>query len=228
MGELKKLEIIGYKDKGFASKTGNSFSVMVNPSEYDESKAIFYSTDKAIDGGNAPVYQGYKDEKVCIDFMLDSTGVLADWTNPGSFLSKPPLSVTVKGLVDTVYTYVGGTHEPPYLNISWGSINFNGRLENMTVKYVLFTSDGEPLRAKVKLEILRYVDEETQKRMKNKSSPDLSHQVMVKAGDTLPALCMQIYKSAAYCVEVARVNGLNGFRNIEPGTLLLFPPLTNE
>lgn len=228
MGELKKLEIIGYKDKGFASKTGNSFSVMVNPGDYDENKFILYSTDKAIDGGNAPVYQGYEDEKTSFEFMLDSTGALVDWTSPASFLSKPPLSVMVKELVDTVYTYVGGTHEPPYLSINWGALSYNGRLRNMAIKYVLFTSDGEPLRAKVRLSFLKYVDEETQKRMKNKSSPDLSHQVMVKAGDTLPALCMQIYKSAAYCVEVARVNGLNGFRNIEPGTLLLFPPLTNE
>jgi nucleoid-associated protein YgaU len=61
-----------------------------------------------------------------------------------------------------------------------------------------------------------------------KSSPDLSHLVTVKAGDTLPLLCCNIYGSSVYYLEVARVNGLAHFRDLAPGMQLLFPPLQDS
>ena len=228
MAGLKKLEIIAYNDKGFSSKTGNTFTVMVNPGNYDENKQIEYDEKKAIDGGNMPAYKGYKDEDLKFEFTLDTTGVLIDWMNVPSANELKPLSETIKKLETTVYTYVGDTHEPPYLSVAWGTLNYKGRLKSMNVNYQLFDTEGEPLRAKITLNMLKYIDEATQNRLKNKSSPDLSHLVTIKDGDTLPALCQRIYRSAAYCAEVARVNGLTGFRHLTPGTKLLFPPLSNN
>lgn len=228
MAELKKLEIIAYKDKNFSAKTGNRFSVMVNPSNYDENKQIEYNKKKALDGGNLPAYKGYRDEELQFEFFLDTTGVLVDWMNTQKPEETRPLSATIKNLENTVYTYVGDAHEPPFLNLMWGTLNYKGRLKSMKINYLLFNSEGEPLRVKITICILKYVDEATQNRLKNKSSPDLSHLVTVKDGDTLPALCLRMYKSAAYCTEVARINGLTGFRHLIPGTQLLFPPLSNN
>lgn len=228
MAELKKLEIIAYEDKNFSTKTGNSFSVMVNPGNYDENKQIEYDEKKALDGGNLPAYKGYKDEELRFEFTLDTTGVLVDWMNKPKDEELKPLSATIKILENTVYTYVGDAHEPPYLSLIWGTLNYKGRLKSMKINYLLFDNEGEPLRAKVTINILKYIDEATQSRLKNKSSPDLSHLVTVKDGDTLPALCQRMYRSAAYCTEVARVNGLTGFRHLIPGTQLLFPPLSNN
>lgn len=228
MAGLKKLEIIAYEDKGFSSKTGNTFTVMVNPGNYDENKQIEYDEKKAMDGGNMPAYKGYKDEDLKFEFTLDTTGALIDWMNVPSDDELKPLSETIKKLENTVYTYVGDAHEPPYLSVAWGTLNYKGRLKSMNVNYQLFNTEGEPLRAKITLNMLKYIDEATQSRLKNKSSPDLSHLVTVKDGDTLPALCQRIYKNAAYCAEVARVNGLTGFRQLTPGTQLLFPPLSNN
>jgi nucleoid-associated protein YgaU len=59
------------------------------------------------------------------------------------------------------------------------------------------------------------------------SSPDLTHLITVKAGDTLPLLCDRIYRDSGYYMEVARINGLSSFRNLQPGTTLKFPPLAN-
>lgn len=227
MAGLKKLEIIAYKDKTFSSKTGNSFTMMVNPSDYEENRVIEYDEKKVIDGGNTPAYKGYKDEDIKFEFSIDTTGVLIDRTNKPSEEDLRPLSATIKILETTVYTYVGDTHEPPYLNIAWGTLNYLGRLKSMNINYQLFNSAGEPLRAKITLALLKYIDEATQKRLKNKSSPDLSHLVTVKDGDTMPALCQRIYKSAAYCAEVARVNDLTGFRSLKLGMQLLFPPLNS-
>lgn len=221
MGELKKLEVTAYEDPKFATATGKSFSMQINPMDYNQKKGIKYSKDEPIDGGNMPTYQGYDDDSLKFVFTLDTTGVIAR--------SKDKvLSDMVKEVEDTVYTYVGDAHEPPYLKVTWGTLIYNGRLKSLDVKYTLFTSDGQPIRAKLTMELLQYIDESTQALLKNKSSPDLSHLITVKAGDTLPLLCQRIYKDTAYCTEVARLNGLTGFRYLEPGTQLLFPPLDNH
>lgn len=222
---LKKLKIVGYEDKAFSTKTGNSFTMMVNPATYDEKKKIRYSKDDAIDGGNMPSYLGYQDETLTLDFVIDATGVLTKAGDENFGKSIPEM---IEKIEKTVYVYVGNAHEPPYLQVEWGTLNFQGRLKDMSVKLVMFAPDGMPIRAKVNMTLVKYVEEATQKRLKNKSSPDLSHLVTVKAGDTLPGLCLQIYKSAMYCTDVARVNGLSGFRQLEPGMQLLFPPLSND
>ena len=45
-------------------------------------------------------------------------------------------------------------------------------------------------------------------------------------GDTLPALCSQIYGSSAYYLKVARHNRLFSFRSLSAGHQIHFPPLT--
>ena len=228
MGTLKKLEIIGYKDENFQLTTGNSFSVMVNPGSYNDKKGINYNKEEAMEGGNAPTYKGYHNGQLHFEFTLDTTGVLIDWKDAASMAFKKPLAKLVGDLEKTVYEYVGDEHEPPYLKVMWGVLSYKGRLEKLDVEYTLFNAEAQPMRAKVKLDIVKYVDQKTQNKEKNKSSPDLSHLVTVKSGDTLPMLCIKIYKSAAYCAEIARVNNLTGFRNIIPGTQLFFPPLADE
>lgn len=221
MGELKKLRIIAYKDNQFSSKTGNEFVAMVNPAQYTETKGIRYNPRKATDTDNSPSYVRYGNKDISLTFLLDATGILPN--SKGVTLPKK-----ISALEKTVYAYSSSEHEPPYLEIAWGTLLFFGRMDKLTIKYKLFAPSGTPLRAEVTLHILEYQNAVTQQRMKNKNSPDLSHLLIVKAGDTLPGLCMQVYKSTGYCEDVARVNGLMSFRDIEPGTRLLFPPLSNE
>jgi nucleoid-associated protein YgaU len=57
------------------------------------------------------------------------------------------------------------------------------------------------------------------------SSPDLSHLVEIKAGDTLPLLCHRIYGDPAYYLQVARFNGLKDVNRLTAGARLHFPPL---
>jgi LysM repeat protein len=69
------------------------------------------------------------------------------------------------------------------------------------------------------------MDPKTEVKVKENSSPDLTHQITVKAGDTLPMLCQKVYGDRQMFHEVARVNNLLSFRHIEPGTELIFPPI---
>ena len=84
---------------------------------------------------------------------------------------------------------------------------------------------GEPLRAKIKLAFSGFMSKEEEALRANRSSPDLSHLIEVKAGDTLPMLCYRVYKDCSYYLEVAKVNDITNFRDIKPGSKLHFPPL---
>lgn len=228
MAGLKKLEIVAYKDKEFSQKTGNSFEMMVNPASYNETKTIDYDRGKCPHGKGAPAFNSYKGGNIKIEFILDNTGSFVNWMSYQATAKKQPLAGIIKNLEKTVYSLLGEKHEPPFLRIAWGDLNFEGRLEEMTSDYQLFNSEGAPLRVKITLNILKYVSPVKQELMDNRNSPDLSHLVTIKDGDTLPALCRRIYENEIYCTEVARINGLTGFRHLEPGMRLLFPPLSNE
>jgi len=91
---------------------------------------------------------------------------------------------------------------------------------------VLFDSSGVPLRATATLDFTQFLTEQEKEALAKKSSPDLTHHVVFKAGDTLPGLCHQIYKDSSYYSKVAAYNQLPSVRNIAPGTKLYFPPLS--
>lgn len=226
-GELIKLKITSYKDSDFMKGTG-SFEVMLNPSNYTSLKGINYDKGKIIDGGNMPVYKGYSDESLKFQFTLDATGALIGNAAVKQTWDSMDLAFVMSKLDDVVYSYIGDSHQPPFLKIEWGPLSYTGRLSRMEVKYTHFAPDGNPLRGQVDLDILAFRSWETQNIEKNKSSPDLSHLVTVRAGDTLPLLCERIYKTAVYCIDVAAINGLDDFRSLELGSQLIFPPLSNN
>ncbi len=91
--------------------------------------------------------------------------------------------------------------------------------------YIRYVRDVKPLRAKLDVTLRSDKTWEQQIGSANPTSPDLTHQHTVLAGDTLPQLTRQIYGSTEHVLLVARFNKLNDIRFIEPGTKLVFPPL---
>jgi hypothetical protein len=123
-------------------------------------------------------------------------------------------------------TLNGTIHSPNYLILAWAQLQFQCVLTSMNVSYTLFMPDGTPLRAKVAVTFQSYTSETQLAKEENKNSPDMTHVVAVAAGDTLPLLCHKIYGDSGYYLKIAHFNGLLDFRNVPPGTQLLFPPLS--
>lgn len=200
---------------------GASFEVMLNPSSYSHSYSIGYSKKEAMGQlGSDTKFSGVKPEKVSFDIVIDGTGVVEvpDAASSG-------VKDQVKNLTDIVYKYDGSNHEPNHVRVLWGSLIFFGRLDTMSVEYTLFKPGGEPLRAKIKLGFSGFMSKEEEALRANRSSPDMSHVIEFKAGDTLPLLCYRVYKDSSYYPEVARANNITNFRDIRPGSKLHFPPL---
>ncbi len=109
--------------------------------------------------------------------------------------------------------------------VAWGVIIFKGQLSKMETQYTLFGANGMPMRAKLSLSFCGFLSDEEERKKAGKSSPDMSHLIMLKAGETVALVCGRIYGDPLLVDEVARINGLTGFRNVKAGTELLFPHL---
>lgn len=218
MPELKKLQISAYKDEEFSSSVGSPFSVMINPSSYKRNYSINYNEEES-EGKAAKSlkFKSYSAETVDIEFILDGTGVVDQ--------SDKSVADRIDDLGKLAYNYNGDIHEPNYVKLKWGTLEFNGRMTKLGIEYTLFKSDGSPLRAKVNISVQSHVSEKKEAKLANNQSPDLTHIITVKEGDSLPLLCSRIYKDSTYYLKVAKINGLTNFRNLKPGSKLHFPPL---
>jgi len=117
------------------------------------------------------------------------------------------------------------THQPPFVQLRWGVLLYNCKLSRMTINFKLFKPDGSPLRAEADCRFEEVIGPERLAAIENRQSPDLTHIRTVIEGDTLSLLCFREYGDSKYYYEVAKVNGLTDFKQLTPGTKLIFPPI---
>lgn len=230
--KLQKLTVKAYSDRkrGVLDHIG-SFEAMYNPASFSQKYEITYSGDlhqSFNSTGKEVKYQRSKPGELNIKLILDETRV----ETYGLLQLKPSKSVSdrVKSFIDLTFRMNGDIHEPNFLLVEWGGKEDGGliyscRLESVNVSYTAFNRDGSPLRAE--LDVTFIGDKEATRRMKEekKSSPDLTHERVVKSGDTLPLLCKEIYGTSRHYLRVAAANNLDNFRALTPGQTLYFPPI---
>ena len=200
---------------------GGEFSAMLNPKTFSLTDTIRYSKSREL---RSLKFDSYGKKKVNIpNILLDTTGAIpkALW----------PMDGTIKEMIEklkkVVFAFDGDKHEPPIVDITWGPYKTQGRLGKIDVKYTLFDIDGAPIRAEVSLDFFEFESFKEIESKQNKQSPDLTHIIEVKSGDTLPNLCNKVYNDPSYYMQVARINGLSSFCRLKPGTRLVFPPLVD-
>lgn len=207
--------VIGVTDKDRNPGSGG-FTCMINPETISYSRETQIKEESGANtAGTSNQFAGITNESMSFDLYLDGTGVAG------------PLSVDAQlaSLVGTVYTYQGGIHRVNYLKITYGSIEFFCQLQSMKTDYTLFSSSGSPLRAKVSLSFKEYCPQKEKEAEAKKQSPDMTHVKTVREGDSLLAMCREIYGKMDYYLQVAEINGLSNFRELEVGSQLVFPPL---
>lgn len=228
LGSLEKMKVMAYQKSNFTSKVGE-FSVMINPEKYSHTYKICYNDVRAQgSNGSSPDFNKTMADVVKMELVFDGTGVVPTAV-PGLLpYTKDGVAPQLEAWKALVFTFNGNIHSPNYLTLVWGTLLFRCRLQEMNVTYTLFKPDGTPLRARVDASFIGFNDEKELALKANKTSPDLTHVVVVRGGDTLPLLCYQIYGDSGYYLQVAQVNGLTEFRRLVPGSQLVFPPLAEN
>lgn len=221
-GSVDKLEITAYTDPGFSRPASDApVSVAINPDKYSRAFKICYTDVKGAGSpGGSPVFNKMPSETVQFELVFDGTGVLPRGKSPAKDVTEQ-----IDAFKTLVLKFDGGIHSPRFVKLAWGTLLFKCRLQSLDLTYTLFAPDGSPVRARAAVSFLGFTDEkELQARVK-KSSPDLTHLVTVRAGDTLPLLCHRIYGRSDLHCQIAERNGLTDLRSLTPGDRLVFPPL---
>lgn len=226
-GTLEKLTIESWSKITRSGKPEKTFTAFINPDEF----TINYTVEQ------------------------DTNAPLGNISSIGKFLRVPPLEMSLKFFLDGTNAtgtkidvaeeirkfyqavgYDGVGHRTRYLRIKWGKLTLIRNepdvmdccLKTASIQYKLFKPDGTPLRAIVNATFVEVKDYEKQEQERLDSSPDLTHIRIVKEGDTLPGMVYHIYGDMKYYLEVARVNKLDDFRNLQPGMKIFFPPFDKK
>ena len=233
LAEVAKLTIEAFEDVDFRNSTGNKFTVMYNPNTFSQSYRSVW-IDETPQGGSAETqaYRRLKSDSVTFDFLFDGTGVSGVG---GTSIDLNPKVGEVGYVQEQINSFLvitqglnGSTHEPNFLQLSWGTFIFNGVMQSATVTYKLFHSSGAPLRANVNATFKQSVSRTEQAAEARLTSPDLTHFKIVNEGETLPLISQKIYGDSKYYLEIARVNNINNFRKLKVGQQLVLPPIDKK
>lgn len=220
---MGKMKITAYTDDSFNSVYKPALELPINPEKVKLGKGIRYAEDKqlgSLNGSN--VYVRYQPETLYFECLLDMTNAMEDDDE------KKPVHDMVDEIEARLYDYNTEGHRPSFVKVEYGDITFFGQLKTLETEYTLFDMDGIPLRAELKVTLTGYCGQKEEKKHFSKHSPDVSRLVTLKEGQTLAALCYEIYGDALLVGQVARFNNLNGYRSIPAGTELLMPMLKKE
>ena len=211
----EKLKIYTYTDPNVPASGGSvGYEVELVPENISITYGLKFKVDNPNTNKRVTKFEGYEDSTLKFDFILDATGVTG---------SQMVIKDEIEKLGKAIYNYVPSIHKPHYLRIHYGSVNFICHLKKCTITYLLFKTDGTALRAKVSLEFDEFVlPANAESRVM--SSPDLSHIRFFTDSDNIFVFCDEIYANTNQAVQIARINNIVNFRNIPPGTQVLFPP----
>lgn len=226
--DLKKLpfnlKIIPTNQAGipFAGPPFVPFLAMFNPESFAVQEELEWQDRCAANSeGSDAVYHRTKPRTFTLEFTLDGTGINTNGV-------KIPVTAQV-ALFRLVTTKLNGViHRPPYLMVQYGPFINNCFLKSSTITYTMFDIYGLPIRAKISATFTERVLGGLSGILNMLSSPDLTHQVMVKEGDILPLLTYKTYNNQMYYLQLAKVNRLKNFRKLKAGTTLVFPPLSDK
>jgi phage tail protein X len=185
-----------------------------NPQDYTISKTNIWSykptqgTDRpdAEFGGGMPM--SYK-----LSLLLDSS------------LDGPDASIKDQAnkLMEAMH---GKGSAPKLIQFSWGSVKLpKAAPVTMSIHYVLFHPNGEPVRAFVDLELAQAEDATPAGQAQNPTTRAIaglrSH--IVREGDTLPSLAYEAYGDATQWRAIAEANGIDNPLHLRRGTALTIP-----
>jgi phage tail protein X len=228
-GLLEKVLILAFEESE-GTESGNIksarrvYRASVNPEKYSlDYKVNHACSNPAIGSVGQHLRHFYTPpDDLTLEFLFDGTGVIE---GVGQTFGELGVFAELEYFKDMLVGYHGISHSPYYLLLIWGPLIFKGCAVDLKIDYKLFNSNGIPIRATATVNFKKSVSDEKSAADLKKSSPDLTHILRIKAGDTLPLLCKKVYGDPKYYFQVAEANGLGNFRQLRPGMEIVFPPI---
>lgn len=230
---VQKLKIEVLKSlKGDSKDLLATFKASFNPTNYSVSKGAQIA-EIGIPGLDSPILQFVRGTTEEINFKL-----FFDTTEDGR---------DVREFSENFYNLVkinSDLHAPPVCRLSWGENNavggiigkaskykrpqenkFRGIVSNISQNFILFSSEGIPLRTEMNVAFKEYKTLDQQIRELNLKSSDHTKVVNVQRGDSLSSIAAKEYGDPARWREIADRNKIIDPKSIRPGQELVIPPI---
>ena len=203
---------------------GKSFKVLFNPTEYSVSKTVKWGSSDEEDSEsdrrfNAPslTFQGGGRRRLTLNLFYDVTEPINE-KNIGDVREETNRLVKLTRIDRDL-------QQPPVVQVSWGDapsgsdFPFTGVIDDLEQTFTLFTQDGRPVRANVRVTFREFLDPDMDQR---ETDPELTR-YLVKRGDRLSNIAAAIYGDASRWRIIAEANALDDPRQLEVGRLLTIP-----
>ncbi len=227
-GKLIKMLILSYSTSsdGIMKGLPIPFPVMYNPEKFSKSiRTIYQPSNVPGDSTQEQSFQNIEGDEVSFEFLFDATGGSINSIQGEVAKALDGVDVQIELFLTLTQKRDSQEHQPPKLTLIWGTFIFNCRMVSATIDYTLFNSMGRPIRATINATFKGDEPRLLQAAFDKLFSSDLTHVRIVKAGETLPLISKDVYGETSYYLEIARINGLKNFRNLEAGTELILPPI---
>lgn len=213
---LEKLRI-----KNLDSQPPEQFFVLFNPSEYTlEDASRWVDQDKM---GQKPElqYTGGDRKKLTMELFFDTYEARTDVRQHTRKIAN-------------LLVFNKEKHRPPRVELSWGlsaphdpyaELPFVCVLETLKQQFVLFLSDGTPVRAKLSVAFIEFTLPEEELQKNGPQSPDLTKLYVVKVRDTLSAISALFYEDPGKWRYIASANNIDTPRQLTPGSVLRIPKI---
>jgi len=187
--------------------------VMFNPTEYSMGSSNKYSF-KMTPGLSQPIAQFVSGESTTLNMDL-----FFDTYEAGTDVRKKTMQIA--GLLDVDKDL----HAPPLCRFVWGTLQFKGVVVKVSQRYTMFLDSGIPVRATLQVSFRAVQSMKEQFKNIPRQSADRTKQRTVKQGDQLWQIAAEEYEDPGLWREIARANGIENPKRLEPGTVIKIPRL---
>jgi hypothetical protein len=131
---------------------GLTFEVQFNPKEFSVSKGLTWEESKEQgQDKNSVQFQKGAPMTASFDLYFDTTGnggnVQSEWVNPLLALTKAEISPSTGEAKEL------SKKRPRWFNFTWGSFTMQCVIEQISVTYLMFSSDGTAVRARAQVKL---------------------------------------------------------------------------
>ena len=207
---LTKIQIV-------VKHTGEKLQVLFNPEEYTITKDINFAS-QGIPGRSGPLLQFVNGNMRTLEMEL-----FFDTYDTSSLVKKDVRSETNK--IMKLMAIDPELHAPPVLQIAWSSLQMDCVLARVSQKFVFFSEDGTPLRARLTCTFNEYIDPEREGKEIRRQTADFSKIHTTIEGETLSGIAAKRYDDPGLWRAIAIRNGIDDPRRLPAGEDLVIPAL---
>ena len=199
---------------------GGAFEVQYNPKEFKFDKPVSWKEHDDQGQESTLEFQKASPASMQVDLVFDTTkdnsDVRTSWVNQLLELTNPECTPGDGEAAEL------GKQRPTRVYYLWGDFYFYGVIESVNVTYVMFSPDGNPIRAKVSVKMKEWTPQNSYSGGGGTGGYDSDSVQLVQlgAGQTLSSLAALFGTTAQ---AIGEMNGLSDLMDVAAGTMLVVP-----